>query len=145
MGDDAARDAAQAILDDRSRPVRDRASAGFTLGQVYDRSGEYDQAFAAYSVANRMLREDRNAHGYVFDRGKFRALVDRQIATFDARTVAATAEWGDPKEQPVFIVGMPRSGTSLVEQIAASHELVFGAGEQTKILFAPHRLTKCRS
>jgi tetratricopeptide (TPR) repeat protein len=133
LDDDAAKDSARAILSDQSRPVRDRASAGFALGQVCDRSGDYDEAFAAYAVANRMLHDDRNAHGYVFDRSKFRTLVDRQIATFDARTFAATADWGDPSEQPVFVVGMPRSGTSLVEQIAASHKLVFGAGEQTEM------------
>ncbi|HTB47436.1 MAG TPA: sulfotransferase, partial [Acetobacteraceae bacterium] len=43
------------------------------------------------------------------------------------------AGWGHPSEEPVFIVGMPRSGTSLVEQISASHKLVFGAGEQTEM------------
>ncbi|WP_158925921.1 sulfotransferase [Acidisphaera sp. S103] len=131
--DDAVKQAARVALDDPSRLVRDRVSAGFALGQVCDRHGAYDEAFEAYALANRLLREDRNAHGFVFDRDKFRNLVDRQIATFDPRLFAASTEWGDPSEQPVFVVGMPRSGTSLVEQIAASHRLVFGAGEQAEI------------
>ena len=59
--------------------------------------------------------------------------MDRQIAAFDARTFDATADWETRLEQPVFIIGMPRSGTTLVEQIAASYKLVFGAGEQTEM------------
>jgi tetratricopeptide (TPR) repeat protein len=131
--DTAAKDKARAMLDDQSRPARDRAAAGFAVGQICDRYGAYDDAFEAYALGNRLLRADRNAHGVVFDRNKFRELVDRQIATFEPQTFGATAEWGDPSGQPVFIVGMPRSGTSLVEQIAASHKLIFGAGEQTEI------------
>jgi tetratricopeptide (TPR) repeat protein len=132
--DDAVKRTARAVLGDPSRLVRDRVSAGFALGQVCDRDGGYDEAFEAYAQANRLLHADRNARGFVFDRTKFRELIDRQIATFDPRTFAATAEWGDPSEQPVFVVGMPRSGTSLVEQIAASHRQVFGAGEQAEML-----------
>lgn len=48
---------------------------------------------------------------------------------FTPSLFAQSRDWGDPSELPVFIVGMPRSGTSLVEQIAASHPDVFGAGE----------------
>jgi tetratricopeptide (TPR) repeat protein len=131
--DDAAKRAAQTVLNDQSRPVEDRALAGFAHGQVCDRQGDYDEAFEAYALANRLLRVERNAQGHIFDRKQFRDLVDRQIAMFDPQTFAATAGWGDPSEEPVFIVGMPRSGTSLVEQIAASHNLVFGAGEQTEM------------
>ena len=50
-----------------------------------------------------------------------------ELATPDF--LSAAAAWGNPSQAPVFIVGMPRSGTSLVEQIAASHSRVFGAGE----------------
>ena len=51
-----------------------------------------------------------------------------QQSFFDARQ-----GWGDPTEKPVFVVGMPRSGTSLVEKILASHPDVFGAGERPNI------------
>ena len=59
----------------------------------------------------------------------FTAYVDRVIATFTPELLAEKVEFGNPSELPVFIVGMPRSGTSLVEQIAASHPDVYGAGE----------------
>jgi tetratricopeptide (TPR) repeat protein len=133
LDDAAAKDAVRTVLDDQSRVVGDRVAAGFALGQSCDRQGAYDEAFAAYAVANRLLRADGAAHGVVFDRNAVHDLVDRLIATIGPQSFADTAGWGDPSELPVFIVGMPRSGTSLVEQIAASHPLVFGAGERKDI------------
>lgn len=128
--DDAARDAARDVVNDPSRPVRDRIAAGFALGRVHDRYGAYDEAFEAYTAANALMRADR---GLAFDRTHYRLLVDRLIAAVAPQAFAATAGLGDPTEMPVFVVGMPRSGTTLVEQIAASHKLVFGAGEQKGI------------
>jgi len=132
--DAAAKVTARDLVNDQSRPVRARVAAGYALGGVCDRHGEYEEAFAAFALANQLLRADRNALGHVFDRDHFRQIVDRQIAAFDQATFETTATWGDPSRQPVFVVGMPRSGTSLVEQIAASHGQVFGAGEQMGIL-----------
>jgi hypothetical protein len=68
-----------------------------------------------------------------FDGPGLRRYVDWAIANFTPEQFAATADWGDPSELPVFIVGMPRSGTSLVEQIVASHSQVFGAGESKDV------------
>jgi len=131
--DSTAIDAARDILDNQSRPLPDRIASGFTLGLANDRRGAYDEAFDAYTLANRLQRADRAARGFVFDRTTFHRLVDYLIATIGSQAFADTAGWGDPAELPVFIVGMPRSGTSLVEQIAASHPLVFGAGEPKDI------------
>ncbi len=61
------------------------------------------------------------------------ALVDWLIAANGARSFADTVGSGDLSDVPVFIVGMPRSGTTLVEQIASSHKLVFGGGERDDI------------
>jgi tetratricopeptide (TPR) repeat protein len=87
------------------------------LGDVLDQTGQHDAAFAAYSKANalRGLKHDPDAHS---------AWVDRLIAQPPGPAIASIA---DPT--PVFIVGMPRSGTSLVEQILASHPDCHGAGE----------------
>ncbi len=131
--DDTTADAAKKVLDDRSKPVLDRVAAGFALGRLCDQHKAYDEAFAAYALANELRRGDRAGRGSVFDRNEFHGVVAELIASFDPQTFAATAGWGDPSELPVFVVGMPRSGTSLVEQIAASHPLVFGVGEQKTI------------
>ena len=130
LDEDATEAEASAVFNDLSRPTRDRSSAGFALAKRCDRRGAYDEAIKLFRTANELLRADHAAHGSVFDREHFRHLVDHMIASIGPDTFAATAAWGDPSELPVFIVGMPRSGTSLVEQIVASHKQVFGAGEQ---------------
>ncbi len=131
--DDAERQASWETLNDPTRPVTERVAAGFAEAHLSDREGAYDRAFDACAIANRLLRAERVAHGHVVDRDEFRSMVDRMIETIDQPIFEATAGWGDPSELPVFIVGMPRSGTSLVEQIAASHPLVYGAGERRDI------------
>jgi tetratricopeptide (TPR) repeat protein len=122
-------DALDVALHDESREISERISAGFALGRERDKQGAYDAAFEAYSIANRLFRERRTAEGHVFTGTDLRGLVDWLTAAIGPETFAETAGWGDPSELPVFVVGMPRSGTTLVEQIAASHPRVFGAGE----------------
>jgi tetratricopeptide (TPR) repeat protein len=130
---DTAKSAVRAVLADQAQPVEARVAAGFALGRTCDQEGAYDEAFAAYATANRLLMAEQAARGVAFDREAFRSVVDWLIAATSPKVFADTAGWGDPSDLPVFIVGMPRSGTTLVEQIAASHRLVFGAGERKDI------------
>ena len=110
-------------------PVDDRIAAEFALAKSLDEAQHFDDAFSHFAAANRLFKESRAAAGDRFDADELRRLVDRTIQTFTPAFFATQRAWGDPAELPVFIVGMPRSGTSLVEQIAASHPAVFGAGE----------------
>lgn len=121
------------ILDSPDAAPLNRVAAGFALGKSLDDADRYDDAFARYSEANALYRQHLAATGRAFDPDAFATLVDRLIARFDAGFFAEHTGWGDPSELPVFVLGMPRSGTSLVEQIAASHPLVHGAGERTDI------------
>jgi tetratricopeptide (TPR) repeat protein len=105
-----------------------RVETGFALGRLLDGAGQYDAAFAAFAAANRTLRSLQEAAGQRFDGARLRRDVDRLIAAFPAGGFAGRVG-GAETELPVFIVGMPRAGTSLVEQILASHAQVFGAGE----------------
>jgi tetratricopeptide (TPR) repeat protein len=111
----------------------DRVAAGFALGKSLDDSDRCDEAFARYSEANALYRQTLASTGKSFNTGAFITLVDQLISRFDADFFAAHAGWGDSSEVPVFVLGMPRSGTSLIEQIAASHPLVHGAGELSDI------------
>jgi tetratricopeptide (TPR) repeat protein len=126
--------AARTVLDDVSRRATDRIASGFALGRDLDRSGAYEEAFAAYAAANALMRAEHGRRGFAFDREKFQGIVDTLIAYTTAPVFQATAGWGDPSDLPVFVVGMPRSGTTLVEQIMASHPQVFGGGERKDIL-----------
>lgn len=105
----------------------------FTLGDLYDERGEYDAAFEAYRQANQLKEE-------TFDPDDIIDAVDALVAVFTPALFAAAPATGHPSDRPVFIVGMPRSGTSLVEQILASHREVFGAGELRLIVDAVRAL-----
>jgi tetratricopeptide (TPR) repeat protein len=114
-------------------PIEERTAAGFAIAKVLDDADRYEEAFAAYDSANRLYRAARAAAGDRFDAADLARNIDRSIADFTPAFFAAAGGWGNPSELPVFIVGLPRSGTSLVEQIAASHSRVFGAGELRNI------------
>lgn len=117
-----------------------RATAGFALGKAYDDAGQYDQAFACYARANSIARQMRATTGNVYDPSSARRAVDQIIESFSSQYFQKRRNWGEPTEVPVFIVGMPRSGTTLVQQIAASHPAVHGAGELSDIVRIAHGL-----
>ncbi len=98
----------------------------FALGKAYDDLGEYAPAFAHYRIANDLER-DRLVQR--FDRGHFEAHIGRMIEQFTPEFFARHRSEGNPSELPVMILGMMRSGTSLVEQILSSHPQIHGAGE----------------
>ena len=95
----------------------------FSLGKVYDDCAQYEQAFEHYRLGNEL--KSRQNH---FDATRHTDFVTRTMAVFDVLRLAQPVCDIDT-ERPVFIVGMPRSGTSLIEQIVASHPQAAGAGE----------------
>jgi tetratricopeptide (TPR) repeat protein len=123
----------QALLKDSDRPTTQRIPAGFALGVLLDNADRYDEAFPCFAQANALYRQLRADAGERFDPQRSRRDVDGLIATATPELFSISPSWGNPSEAPVFIVGMPRCGTSLVEQIAASHSQVFGAGERKDI------------
>ena len=116
-------------LASESRPAMDRIAAGFALGILHDKAGDHDDAFKAFESANRLAKAYHFASGAKFDARELKNIVDSHIAGFNGAALAIGRLKGDSSEQPVFVVGMPRSGTTLVEQIAASHPRVCGVGE----------------
>ncbi|WP_245523918.1 sulfotransferase, partial [Mesorhizobium sp. M2D.F.Ca.ET.223.01.1.1] len=86
-----------------------------------------------YKEAMDHFKQGNQAGGQKFDIGSYRRWVDATIETFTPELVVSMAAYGNPSEVPVLIVGMPRSGTTLTEQICASHPDVHGAGELSKL------------
>jgi tetratricopeptide (TPR) repeat protein len=133
-------DQLSALVHDRQSPISDRISAGFSLGKIFDERDRFDEAFDVFAEANAAFKATAAQRGHRFDAGDLQKKVDAVIETFTADFFRARQSWGFNTEMPVFIVGMPRSGTSLVEQIAASHSRVFGAGERFDIAMIRSRL-----
>jgi tetratricopeptide (TPR) repeat protein len=104
-------------LDDRTREM-----IHFLLGRLLDKQAHYEKAFAQYQAGNLSIRQ-RLGNGNDLES------IDAIIDSFDSVDFQALPRVETGEFRPIFIVGMPRSGTSLVEQILASHPQVYGAGE----------------
>jgi len=96
----------------------------FSLGKLYDAAEKYDDAFSHYQAGNEL----KFCH---YHPGQVTAKTDRIIEIFSRDYGARLASSARTTDRPVFIIGMPRSGTSLVEQIISRHPLVTGGGELT--------------
>lgn len=101
-----------------------RMQLSFGLGKVNDDLKDYGRAFDYFAEGNAIRRKEID-----YDTGKTRTEFEAMKATFDAGFFEKHKPSGIAADAPIFIVGMPRSGTTLVEQIIASHPRVYGAGE----------------
>ena len=107
-----------------SRDPGEKSDLAFALGRLLDARGDYGEAFAAYESANRASRERFGRRFSPYDRSRTEALVNRLIAAFPEPVRAR----GDGRD-PIFICGMFRSGSTLVEQMLAGHSRIVSGGE----------------
>ncbi len=103
-------------------PAQQRSCLLFALGKMHDDCGQYDDAFEYFRQANLLQGVDN-------DPGRDVGLLKAMKKAFNASTIPSFAALGHSSDQPVFIVGMPRSGTTLMERIIASHSRGAGSGE----------------
>ncbi|MCP4835297.1 MAG: sulfotransferase [Phycisphaera sp.] len=111
------------VVEDDDSPVSARFDASFLLARTLDRINDPDGAFEAARLGNRL-------HEIEFDADAWNRSTDTLIERFDRKHLDASSRSGVGDETPVFLVGMPRSGTSLLEQILASHPRAGGVGER---------------
>ena len=109
-----------------------RAGLWFALGEALERTGDGEAAFAAFAEGNRLKRESfladpRTSPPRLLEAHRLAA--KRVVETFTTGFLATRAGLGLSTEAPIFIVGMPRSGSTLIEQILASHPQVASLGE----------------
>ncbi|HEU4704149.1 MAG TPA: tetratricopeptide repeat protein, partial [Sphingomicrobium sp.] len=104
----------------------EQADLGFALGRLLDQAGDHDRAFAAYAEANRASAASHGPGFRGYDRRAHERFVDRLIANFAEPAKPRPASAG---EAPLFICGLFRSGSTLVEQILAGHSRVTAGGE----------------
>jgi tetratricopeptide (TPR) repeat protein len=102
-----------------------RIMAHYDLAKFWSEQGDRPAAFAQWQAGHALLRA-----GQPFSRDRFLAFIEGTIAAFDAARFAQGARASNRDPAPVFVTGMPRSGTTLCEQILAAHREVHGAGER---------------
>lgn len=117
-----------AFAGDSAKPAENRVVARFALGHGYDARDDIARAFANYRAANELMRKQARAEGLLYDRDQSRQRTDRLLALFSS---AVPSEGDSPQGLiPLFIVGMPRSGTTLIESVLGAHSEVIAGGER---------------
>lgn len=117
----------EAVIADPAVPDRPRATALYRLAALYDKAKRYDEAWGCYARANGLAPKR-------FNGPMNKAASERTIEMWTPSVMARAPRAKRSGERYVFIVGMSRSGTSLAEQILASHPKVFGAGELLEVI-----------
>lgn len=116
--------AIKALVETPTVPRREQCLATFALAKACERQGDWDATMNLYHKANQ-LSPDTD-----FEPKKFAAAIETQIRSFTPDNLSSQADRLPQGPTPIFILGLPRSGSTLVEQILASHSLVEGTVEQ---------------
>ena len=117
-------EAMEAALEKRSDSSVDGGPLHVALGVMAERRGDYPEAFRHISEGKRL-----RALAHPYDAAAEAAAIDEQIRTFTAERFADLAGAGCPDDAPIFIIGMPRSGTTLLERILSRHSHIEAGGE----------------
>jgi tetratricopeptide (TPR) repeat protein len=116
-----------------SYPDQQKMLLHFALGKCYEDIGEYKTSFMHFMDGCKLKRQT-----FTYDPQKNSQYVNHLIKTFNKRYIKRWSGSGSPLNTPIFVVGMPRSGTTLTEQIIASHPFVHGAGELKDLMSLIH-------
>ncbi len=116
--------AMEAALDRPGISDEDRFHLDFALGKAFEDRKQAEPAFAHYEAGNRLRKKTAP-----YDADETERFIDQEIALFTGGFFAERAGQGSDAPDPIFILGMPRAGSTLVEQILASHSLVEGTSE----------------
>jgi tetratricopeptide (TPR) repeat protein len=115
---------AQASADSGLPPLNE-ASLRYAIGKHHDRAGDFAQAFQSFRRAKELIKTAAES----YDRDAQTRIADAIVASYSREALLNAQSGASSSKLPILVVGMPRSGTSLIEQIVASHPTVGGAGE----------------
>jgi tetratricopeptide (TPR) repeat protein len=120
--DDKELEAIQKLLEPGSGDISQQTALHHAAGKIYNDLGQYDEAFEHFAKAKEIVSRK-------FDIASYQRFIEKTCQLYTVPFFLERSQYGDTSQRPVFIVGMPRSGTTLTEQILASHSKVSGAGE----------------
>ena len=126
-------DKMEQILVHHGESHKDTSALFFAIGNHQDKSGEYDEAFRSFQTANRIQQQIVVEAGNALDMELRREKTDEILSFFDADFFESLPQGGLDSELPIFVIGMPRSGSTLIEQIIVSHPSAVTAGELEEI------------
>jgi Flp pilus assembly protein TadD len=115
---------AEKLATSKLHPLEE-ANLRFAMGKYFDDVGKFESAFQNFKRGNELLK----TAAADYDRKERSGLIDDLIRVYSREAIKKIGAAGSSSAKPVFVVGMPRSGTSLAEQIIASHPAAYGAGE----------------
>ena len=141
-------DAMRVHLAESIADLNSRKCMAYALGQTLERARDYEGSFEAYAYGGLVCQEEIARTGKAHDPVKFEDRLARLRATFTAESIAARAvpNGGPPPAvTPIFVIGMPRAGSTLVEQILASHSLVEGTRELPVVANLTKRIAMSRA
>ena len=121
--------AMKAQLARRDLGEEDRFHLDFALGKAFEDARGFERSFRHYAAANALRRTHVD-----YDSAELTGNVARAVSLFDAAFFADRAGWGSAAPDPIFVVGLPRAGSTLIEQILASHSAVEGTTELPDII-----------
>ena len=119
----------QALLNEKYFGEGARAQLHFALGAIFDKRQNYEEAGRHFQQANELQNAAKLKRGEHYLPDSFSEWVSKLTSTFTPEVMRQFADAGHQSRRPIFVLGLPRSGTTLTEQILASHSAVHGAGE----------------
>jgi tetratricopeptide (TPR) repeat protein len=123
--------ALEALANKSELPETKKLYVNFALAKALEDSGDYVRAFEQMREGNALKRRQ-----ITYDEASVGRFFERIVSVFDKSLFDRFQGCGDPSSVPVFVLGMPRSGSTLIEQILASHPRIHGAGERTGLEMA---------
>mgnify|MGYP001217894943 CR=1 FL=1 len=117
------------LKNDKEKTDKNKIFLYFAMGKMYEKVSNYNKAFHYFDLGNKLKNKSFGSIDFKWEEKKFEAL-KKTLKKFGANE---TKSLGYPSSKPIFIVGMPRSGSTLIEQIISAHSEVFGGGELSHI------------
>ncbi|MEH6549865.1 MAG: sulfotransferase [Pseudomonadales bacterium] len=130
-------EAMETALHDTTVELTHRFHLHFAVGKALEDRQEYRRSFGHYQLGNEVKRRIER-----YDADETSSNADRNIATCTQEFFAARKDWGEVEPAPIFIVGLPRSGSTLLEQILASHSQVDGTKELIYIIAMARQMSE---
>jgi tetratricopeptide (TPR) repeat protein len=123
------------MVKDEYVPDDEKVFMYFSLGKAYEDMGEYKKSFKYYKSGNNYQKANSG-----YSREDFSEECKNQISVCNKDLFDTKKDWGHDAKDPIFILGLPRAGSTLTEQILASHSMVEGTHELPNILAIAHKL-----